>query len=99
MFAAFDVVLSPTVAHRPFPAEWASPLNDPERPFEHIAYTLPWNMSGQPAVSLNCGLLPDGMPIGLQIVTGRFADAHALALARWYEEQREPVAWPSPPGE
>ena len=38
--------VSPVVS---FPAEWASPLNDPARPFEHIAFTLPFNMSEQPA--------------------------------------------------
>ena len=98
LFAAFDVVLSPTVPNLPFPAEWASPLNDPERPFEHITYTLPWNMSEQPAVSLNCGFTSGGMPIGLQIITRRFADAQALALARWYEVRSPRIEWPKPPG-
>ncbi len=98
LFATCDAVLSPTAPNLAFPAEWASPLDDPERPFEHIAFTLPWNMSEQPAVSLNCGFLQDGMPVGLQIITRRFADAQALQLARWYEEQRGPIAWPTPPG-
>ena len=30
-----------------FAAEFASPLNDPEKPFEHICYTVPWNMAGE----------------------------------------------------
>jgi Asp-tRNA(Asn)/Glu-tRNA(Gln) amidotransferase A subunit family amidase len=80
-----------------FPAEWASPLNDPQRPFEHIVFTLPWNMSEQPAVSINAGFSSEGMPLGLQIVTRRFADVQALALARWYEERRGPIQWPGPP--
>jgi len=97
LFAEVDVVLSPTTPNITFPAEYASPLNDPERPFEHIAYTLPWNMSEQPAVSLNCGFARNSMPMGLQIVTKRFADLQALALARWYEAQRGPITWPGPP--
>jgi Asp-tRNA(Asn)/Glu-tRNA(Gln) amidotransferase A subunit family amidase len=99
LFAEVDVVLSPTTPNIGFPADWASPLNDPERPFEHIAFTLPWNMSEQPALSLNCGFSGDGMPIGLQIVTRRFADGQALALARWYESCRGPMTnWPRQEG-
>jgi len=94
LFAEVDVVLSPTTPNIAFPADWASPLNDPERPFEHIAYTLPWNMSEQPAVSINCGFSDTGMPLGLQIVTKRFADVQALGLARWYEERRGAMEWP-----
>ena len=37
LFDEVDVVLSPTTPNLAFPAEWASPLNDPTRPFEHIA--------------------------------------------------------------
>ncbi len=99
LFADVDVVLSPTTPNISFPAEWASPLNDPARPFEHIAFTLPWNMSEQPAISLNCGFSSDGLPLGLQIVTPRFADGQALALARWYETRRGPITtWPLPQG-
>ena len=98
LFDEIDVVLSPTTPNLAFPAEWASPLNDPMRPFEHIAYTLPWNMSEQPAISLNCGFSSGGTPIGLQIVTRRFADLQALQLARWFEQRRGPIThWPEPP--
>ena len=99
LFADVDLVLSPTTPNIAFPAEFASPSNDPEQPFEHIAYTLPWNMSEQPAISLNCGFSATGMPIGLQIVARRFADQQALAFARWYETRRGPIEhWPLPPG-
>jgi aspartyl-tRNA(Asn)/glutamyl-tRNA(Gln) amidotransferase subunit A len=98
LFDTVDIVLSPVTPNLSFPAEWPSPVNDPARPFEHIAYTLPWNMSEQPAVSINCGFSASGTPIGLQIVTPRFADLQALQLSRWYEQRREanPV-WPAPP--
>lgn len=98
LMSSVDAVLSPTTPNLAFPAEYASPIDDWQRPFEHIAYTLPWNMGEQPAVSLNCGFSRDGTPIGLQIVTPRFADARALQLARWYESQRGPITdWPLPP--
>ena len=97
VFEDVDVVLSPTTPNVSFPAEWASPMNDPERPFDHICYTLPWNMSEQPAISLNCGFSTDGMPIGVQIITARFADWQTLALARWFESlQGSLPTWPKP---
>jgi Asp-tRNA(Asn)/Glu-tRNA(Gln) amidotransferase A subunit family amidase len=95
LFTQVDVVLSPVSPVLSFPAEFASPLNDPERPFEHITFTLPWNISEQPAIAINCGFSTDGFPIGLQIVTPRFADEQAVALAQWYEERRGAILnWP-----
>ena len=97
--APFDAVLSPVSPVARFPAEWASPINDPERPFEHIAFTLPFNMSEQPAISVDCGRTSGGAPIGLQIAGRRHDDLGVLRLARAWEQLREPPPdWPSPPG-
>ncbi len=82
----FDYVLSPTAPMTAFPAEWASPSRDPLNPFPHIGFTVAFNMSGQPAVSVNCGFSSEGLPIGLQIVGRRFDDVGVLAVARAYEE-------------
>jgi len=95
---AFDFVLSPTSPVPTFPAEWASPVNDPQRPFEHIAFTLPFNMSEQPAASMDCGRTAGGLPIGLQIAGRRHDDLGVLRLARAWERLRPPPpAWPRPP--
>ena len=82
-----------------FPAEWASPSQDPLNPFPHIGFTVAFNMSGQPAVSINGGFDAKGLPIGLQIVGRRFDDLGVLALARAFEEIRSAAMrpWPSPP--
>jgi len=94
----FDFVLSPVSPVPAFTAEWASPIDDPQRPFEHIAFTLPFNMSEQPAASINCGFTASGLPIGLQISGRRFDDLGVLQLARAYEELRGPQRpWPTPP--
>lgn len=96
--APFDFVLSPVSPNTRFPAAWASPINDPERPFEHIAFTLPYNMSEQPAISVDAGRAPDGAPIGLQIAGRRHDDLGVLRLARAWEQLRDPPpAWPEPP--
>jgi len=94
----FDFVLSPVSPVPTFPAEWASPLNDPQRPFEHIAFTLPFNMSEQPAASIDCGHTEGGLPIGLQIVGRRHDDLGVLRLARAWERMRPALRpWPQPP--
>jgi Asp-tRNA(Asn)/Glu-tRNA(Gln) amidotransferase A subunit family amidase len=94
----YDYVLSPVSPGTAFAAEQASPLNDPERPFEHIAYTLPYNMSEQPAISLNCGHDLAGLPIGLQIIGRRHDDLGVLQMARAWEQLRPAQPdWPRAP--
>ena len=94
----FDVLLSPTAPMPAFAAEWAGPTNDPATPFEHIAFTLPYNMSEQPAASINCGYTANGLPIGLQIVGQRFDDLGVLQVSRAYEQMRPAQRpWPTPP--
>ncbi|WP_338413810.1 amidase [uncultured Sphaerotilus sp.] len=93
----FDFVLSPVAPCVAFAADWASPLNDPQRPFEHIAFTLPWNMSEQPASSVNAGWNDAGLPIGLQIVGRRHDDLGVLRMSRLWERLRGAQrAWPGP---
>ena len=98
LFCDLDYVISPVSPVVNFAAELASPLNDPAKPFEHIAYTVPWNMSENPAVSINGGYDKKGFPIGVQIVGRRFDDLGVLAMAKAFEGLREPQKpWPSPP--
>ncbi|MDQ0457228.1 amidase [Rhizobium paknamense] len=97
LFTTVDAVLSPTNPVVSYPADWASPTNDPERPFEHIAFTVPWNMSEQPAANINCGFSASGMPIGLQIVGPRFADMTVLRLSKLFEDWTGGIgSWPEP---
>jgi aspartyl-tRNA(Asn)/glutamyl-tRNA(Gln) amidotransferase subunit A len=98
LFFDLDYVISPVSPVVNFPAELASPIDDPAKPFEHIAYTVPWNMSEQPAVSINGGYDDKGFPIGVQIIGRRFDDLGVLAMAKAFEGLRGPQRpWPSPP--
>jgi aspartyl-tRNA(Asn)/glutamyl-tRNA(Gln) amidotransferase subunit A len=98
LFADIDYVISPVSPVVKFAAELASPLNDPDRPFEHIAYTVPWNMAENPAVSINGGYDGQGFPIGVQIIGRRFDDLGVLGMAKAFETLRGPQRpWPSPP--
>lgn len=94
----FDAVLSPVASVAAFPAEWPMPWgNDPHRPMEHIGFTVPYNMSGQPASSINCGFTADGRPVGLQIAGAPYADLAVLQLTGWYEATRPADAVPAFP--
>jgi aspartyl-tRNA(Asn)/glutamyl-tRNA(Gln) amidotransferase subunit A len=98
LFCDLDYVISPVSPVVKFGAELASPFHDPARPFEHICYTVPWNMAENPAVSINGGYDAKGFPIGVQIIGRRFDDHGVLALAKTFESLRGPQRpWPSPP--
>jgi aspartyl-tRNA(Asn)/glutamyl-tRNA(Gln) amidotransferase subunit A len=93
----FVYVLSPTAPLPAFAAELPCPTNDPARPFEHIGFTVAFNMSEQPAASINCGYTMSGLPIGLQIVGKRFDDLGVLQVSRAYEKLRTGQRpWPEP---
>lgn len=90
--APFDAVLSPTAPIPAFGAELPCPTNDPALPFEHIAFTVPFNVSEQPAISINAGYTASGLPIGLQIIGPRHDDMGVLRLGRAWEMLRDAQA-------
>jgi aspartyl-tRNA(Asn)/glutamyl-tRNA(Gln) amidotransferase subunit A len=93
----FDYVLSPVSPILPYEAELAAPNNDPHDALAHIAFTVPYNMSEQPAASINWAASHDGLPIGVQIIGRRFDDAGVLKLSRLIEQLRPAQrAWPEP---
>jgi aspartyl-tRNA(Asn)/glutamyl-tRNA(Gln) amidotransferase subunit A len=95
---SFDYIISPTAPMPAFAAELPSPTNDPLHGLEHIGFTVPYNMSEQPAASINCGYTRDGLPIGLQIAGQRFDDLGVLQVSRAFELIRDPQQpWPQPP--
>ncbi len=97
--APFDCVISPVAPNMPAAAEAPSPTGDPLHALEHIGFTVPFNMSEQPAASINCGYSEEaGLPIGLQIAGARFDDLGVLKTARAFELIRGPQRpWPQPP--
>jgi aspartyl-tRNA(Asn)/glutamyl-tRNA(Gln) amidotransferase subunit A len=98
LFCNLDYVVSPVSPVVNFAAELAAPINDPDQPFEHIAYTVPWNMSENPAASINGGFSASGFPIGVQIIGRRFDDLGVLGMAKAFEGLRGPQKpWPAPP--
>lgn len=91
-----DVVLSPVAPIVGFAAEAAGPTGDPATSLDHIGFTVGYNMSEQPAASVNWTYAADGAPIGVQLAAGRFDDIAALRWAKLIEALRPPQRfWPT----
>jgi Asp-tRNA(Asn)/Glu-tRNA(Gln) amidotransferase A subunit family amidase len=92
----YDFVLSPVSPILPYEAELPSPNNDPRNALPHIAFTVPYNMSEQPAASVNWTWSAGGLPIGVQVIGKRFDDAGVLKLSRALENLRPAQRpWPA----
>jgi 2-dehydropantoate 2-reductase len=83
VFEDVDVLAGPTVAYVA-PAE-DPPVGTPEGDLEG-RYTAAYNLSGNPAVSMPCGIAEGTLPAGLQLAAAVGADALLLSAARAYEE-------------
>ena len=81
-----DVLVTPTMAVPPFAAGRLSPEGyDQENWMEWSPFTYPFNLTGQPAISVPCGFTAGGLPVGLQIVGQYHDEATVLRTARAYE--------------
>lgn len=90
--APYDLVLSPVSPVAAFAAEDPMPITDPLCTMGHISFTAPYNMSGQPAVSIGAGIQADGRTVGLQIAGPIGSDDRLLRVAHWFETVRGPEA-------
>ena len=68
--------------------------------FAFASFTAPFNMTGQPAMSVPLYWTPDGLPIGIQFAAKLGADGLLLRLARQLEiaqgwASRRPPVWAS----
>ncbi|NIR31600.1 MAG: amidase [Gammaproteobacteria bacterium] len=85
----YDLLLTPALPCAAFPAEQQvyDPANQ-EHWFDWTPFTFPFNLTQQPAASVPCGLTAAGLPVGLQIVGPRYADALVLRASRAFESAR-----------
>ncbi len=87
--AAYDAVLTPTLAMPPLPVGAIRNDEDPEADFEaqkrFTPYTSAWNVTGMPAVSLPLHRTPDGLPVGVMLAARPAEEALLLALAAQVE--------------
>ncbi len=92
-----DLLVTPTMPIPAFAAGLEVPEGSPHRRWTSwTPFTYPFNLTQQPAVSVPCGFTATGLPVGLQIVGARGADALVLRAAHAYEGAR-PVDHRRPP--
>jgi aspartyl-tRNA(Asn)/glutamyl-tRNA(Gln) amidotransferase subunit A len=68
------------------------------------SFQSPWTYAGLPAIALPSGVDAAGLPLGIQLVGGRWREARLIQVARWCEQaldfRRHPPCWtaaPAPP--
>jgi aspartyl-tRNA(Asn)/glutamyl-tRNA(Gln) amidotransferase subunit A len=82
VFEKYDLLVTPAMAVVPFAIGRDQPGD--ELGLHWTPFTYPFNLTGQPAVSVPCGRTD--LPVGLQIVGRRFADTTVLRAARAWEQ-------------
>jgi len=82
-FQEVDVIACPTA---PTPAIGIGErINDPLAMYLLDIYTVSVNLAGIPAISVPCGFSEAGLPIGLQLMAGHFAEERLLRIAHEYQ--------------
>lgn len=82
-FNRYDVLLLPTT---PIPAPAIEGEDAIQRARLLTRFTAPFNLGGLPALSIPCGFTQDGLPVGLQIVSGAWQEAKVLQAGQAYEQ-------------
>jgi aspartyl-tRNA(Asn)/glutamyl-tRNA(Gln) amidotransferase subunit A len=90
----YDLLVTPALPLAAFDAgrEVADVMRE-KRWTDWTPFTYPFNLTQQPAASVPCGFTTHGLPVGLQIVGPRYADARVLRAARAFEAV-QPFAMP-----
>lgn len=92
---AFICPVMMTTAFRHCPRDTPVTVDGVAYPYDQIAgYCRPFNLTGQPVVTIPAGLDDDGLPVGIQIVGQSWSDARLLAIAKAISSVVEPVGRP-----
>ena len=88
--AAYDAVLTPTLAQPPLPVGALRNDADPAADFAaqkaFTPWTSLWNVTGMPAASLPLHRTPDGLPVGVMLAGRPARDDLLLALCAQVED-------------
>jgi aspartyl-tRNA(Asn)/glutamyl-tRNA(Gln) amidotransferase subunit A len=95
-FENFDVIVTPTTPVTASTIEQCkkgyAEVDGRKVPYQSPAgslgtvLTIPFNLTGLPAITVCCGFSPAGLPIGLQIIGAPFREATIFQVARAYEQ-------------
>lgn len=84
VFENYDLIIGPTAPTPAYPID--SKSGDPLAMYLGDIFTVPVNIAGLPAMSLNCGFDDDNMPIGLQIIAPAFKEPEIYKAAYAFEK-------------
>lgn len=85
-FEKYDVLVTPTSPTVPF--KMGEKVDDPVQMYLADVCTLPINIAGLPAISIQAGFA-DSLPIGMQIIGKPFAEETILKVAHAYQQATE----------
>jgi len=85
VFQKVDVVVGPTTPSLPFGI--GEKRSDPLEIYLMDIFTVTANLAGIPGLALPCGLSPEGLPIGLQILAPHFQEGRLLRIAHALEQE------------
>jgi len=91
LFERFDLLLTPTVPYDPFDARGPYPteVEGRRQPWSGVgSFTIPFNLSWNPAATVRIGLSRAGLPMGMQIVGPQHRDDLVLQAAHAFERER-----------
>src|SRR5690349_17065525 len=90
----YDLLVTPQLATSAFPVNHEVPPNsEMKRWWQWSPFTYAFNLTQQPAATMPCGFATNGLPVAMQLVGTRFADALVLRAARAYEKAH-PIVTP-----
>jgi len=82
-FEQVDAIVGPV---SPIPAfKLGEKVDDPVSMYLADIYTITGDLAGIPCLSVPCGATPEGLPVGLQILTRHFNETAMFRLADAYE--------------
>ncbi|MCD8481894.1 MAG: Asp-tRNA(Asn)/Glu-tRNA(Gln) amidotransferase subunit GatA [Verrucomicrobia bacterium] len=82
-FDKVDLILTPTTPGAAL--RQGEHREDPLQSYLEDVYTIPANLAGLPGISLPCGFVASGLPVGLQLLAAPFAEDRLLQVASQYE--------------
>lgn len=87
VFEKYDIILTPTGPSTAF--KIGEKINNPIEMYMNDICTVPINIAGVPALSMNCGFDSNNMPIGVQFISKAFNESTILQMAYAYEQNRD----------
>ncbi len=86
-FHEVDVVIGPTTPTAAF--ELGAKTSDPVTMYLNDIYTIGANLAGLPAMSVPCGFVQGGLPVGMQIIGPHFGEERLLNVAHRYQRETD----------